>query len=90
MSKGSRICCRRFRATSCQLACNFVHRTAKVVRVNVLVDRHRGTHVRMSQDSRDNLRRPLAERSVSVGIEVANSLASALGMRLSDLIRRAE
>ena len=27
---------------------------------------------------------------VSVGIEVANELASALGMRLSDLIRRAE
>lgn len=27
---------------------------------------------------------------VSVGIEVANSLAGALGLRLSDLIRRAE
>jgi transcriptional regulator with XRE-family HTH domain len=27
---------------------------------------------------------------VSVGIEVANALASALGMRLSDLIRKAE
>ena len=27
---------------------------------------------------------------VSVGIEVANALASALGMRLSDLVRRAE
>ena len=27
---------------------------------------------------------------VSVGIEVANALASALGLRLSDLIRRAE
>jgi len=27
---------------------------------------------------------------VSVGIEVANSLADALGMKLSDLIRRAE
>jgi transcriptional regulator with XRE-family HTH domain len=27
---------------------------------------------------------------VSVGIEIANALASALGMRLSDLIRKAE
>jgi transcriptional regulator with XRE-family HTH domain len=27
---------------------------------------------------------------VSVGIEVANALATALGMRLSDLVRRAE
>ena len=27
---------------------------------------------------------------VSVGIEVANSLAAALGIRLSDLVRRAE
>ena len=27
---------------------------------------------------------------VSVGIEVANSLAAALGMKLSDLVRRAE